>query len=103
MSHKSWSMQGVAETTEAGPTRRASSVGKIELGLGPDDSEVVMGDRLGAQERGPRSGVKRRGRRWEGKSERLRAQGRGVTKFEEKVPRDREGTWRNDLREKGAR
>lgn len=99
MSLKSLVMQGVAEATEAGHTRRASSVGKIELGLGPDDSEVVMGDRPGAQERDPGSGVKRRGRRWEGKSERLRAQGRGVTKGEEKVPRDREGTGRNVFEE----
>lgn len=43
--------------------------------------------------------VKRRGRRWEGKSERLRAQGRGATKGEEKVPRDREGTRRNIFEE----
>ena len=69
------------------------------MGLGPDASEVVMGDRPGTQERGPGSGVKRRGSRWEGKSERLRAQGRGATKGEEKVPGDREGTWRNPSEE----
>lgn len=53
MSRKSLLTEGVTEATETGHSRRrAGSVGKIELGLGPDDSEGVMGNRSGAQERG---------------------------------------------------
>lgn len=59
MSHKSLLTEGVAEATEMEHSRRrASSVGKIELGSGPDDSEGVMGNRSGAQERGRGSASK---------------------------------------------
>lgn len=43
-------------------------------------------------------GVKR-GRRWEGKSQGLRAQGIGAAEGEEKVPRDREGARRDRFEE----